>query len=165
MANWTQTFPDTGAGTDGTVCDTAGYAHEGYGIIITSGDDDSGNDFGNHQTPLFTPPDCKEDPNRTFLLTRTVDPNAQVPGGGTGAPGSPINYPTVANSAVFTDPPLYDFQVNFKDNGSGETSATISCSPSGTPDSTTPASGWDTSNTYTNRHVYGDITCTITVDP
>lgn len=75
------------------------------------------------------------------------------------------NYPTVANSAVLTDPPLYDLQVNFKDDGSGETSATISCSPSGTPDSTTPPAPWDTSSTYTNKHDYGDVTCTITVDP
>ncbi len=73
--------------------------------------------------------------------------------------------PSTANSAVFTDPPLYDLQVNFADGGSGETSATISCSPVDPPDSTTPPSGWDTSSTYTDRSAPETITCTIEVDP
>jgi hypothetical protein len=75
------------------------------------------------------------------------------------------NKPTTANSAVFIDPPLYDLQVNFKDDGSGETTATISCPALDPADSTTPPLPWDTSKTYTNRHAPATITCTITVDP
>ena len=75
------------------------------------------------------------------------------------------NKPTTANSAVFTDPPLYDLQVNFKDDGSGETSATISCSPLQPPNSTAPPSPYTTSSTYTNRSAPQTVTCTITVHP
>jgi uncharacterized repeat protein (TIGR01451 family) len=73
--------------------------------------------------------------------------------------------PTGTDIAVFTNPPLYDFQVNFKDDGSGETSATIACSPGDPADSTTATNPWQTSKTYTNRSAFGDITCTIHVDP
>ena len=37
------------------------------------------------------------------------------------------NKPTTANSAVFTDPPLGEIGVTFKDLGSGETKASIVC--------------------------------------
>jgi uncharacterized repeat protein (TIGR01451 family) len=75
------------------------------------------------------------------------------------------NQPTSTNSATFTNAPLYDLQVNFRDGGSGETSATISCSPLEPPDSTTPPTGWDTSSTYTDRSAPQTVTCTIEVDP
>jgi uncharacterized repeat protein (TIGR01451 family) len=75
------------------------------------------------------------------------------------------NQPTSTNSATFTNAPLYDLQVNFRDGGSGETSATISCSPLEPPDSTTPPTGWGTSSTYTDRSAPQTVTCTIEVDP
>lgn len=75
------------------------------------------------------------------------------------------NQPTALNSATFTNAPLYDLQVNFNDAGSGETSATISCSPLGTADSTTPPTGWDSSATWTGESAPQIVTCTIDVDP
>ena len=49
------------------------------------------------------------------------------------------NQPSDANSAMFTNPPLADIQVNFRDGGSGETSATsITCKNTGTTADTTP---------------------------
>jgi len=47
--------------------------------------------------------------------------------------------PTDANSAVYTNPPLGDILVNFRDAGSGETTGTIDCEPQAgvdTPDGT-----------------------------
>ena len=73
--------------------------------------------------------------------------------------------PGTGATATFTNAPLYDLQVNFKDDGSGETSATISCSPLEPPDSTAPPSPYTTSSTYTSRSAPQTVTCTITVDP
>jgi len=74
------------------------------------------------------------------------------------------NEPT-GTAAVFTNAPLSDIQVNFRDGGSGETSATISCdNPDGTQ-STTPATGWDTSDTETDVSAPVTVTCTIQIDP
>jgi len=76
------------------------------------------------------------------------------------------NQPTTANSAVFTNPPLGDIQVNFRDGGSGETSATIDCEPPAgvdTPDAT-PATGWDTSVTHEDLPP-ATYVCTIVLDP
>ena len=75
------------------------------------------------------------------------------------------NKPTGTGVVTFTNSPLYDLQVNFRDGGSGETSATISCSPLEPPDSTTPPTGWFTSSTYTGRSAPQTVTCTIEVDP
>jgi hypothetical protein len=73
--------------------------------------------------------------------------------------------PGTGATATFTNPPLSDIQVNFRDGGSGETSALISCdNASGTSD-TTAATGWDTSNTVTGVEGATTITCTITIDP
>jgi hypothetical protein len=73
--------------------------------------------------------------------------------------------PTDANTAVFTNAPLADIQVNFGDGGSGETSATsIVCADAGMAD-TTPATGWDASATYTGIPAPKTITCTIVIDP
>ena len=52
-------------------------------------------------------------------------------------------------TAAFTNPPLSDIQVNFRDKGSGETSATIACDNTTGTQSTTPADGWDTTDTET----------------
>jgi hypothetical protein len=73
---------------------------------------------------------------------------------------------------TFTNPPLYDLQVNFRDGGSGETSATISCPAVEPPDSTTPPAGWGnnpppsgSSKTYLNEEAPQTVVCTIEVDP
>ena len=80
-----------------------------------------------------------------------------------------INLPSVANSATFTNPPLADIQVNFRDGGSGETSATsIVCANAGTTADTTPATGCE--NSVTHKDIAIDpsprtVTCTIVIDP
>lgn len=73
--------------------------------------------------------------------------------------------PGTGATATFTDPPLSDIQVNFKDGGSGETSATISCDNSSGTSDTTAATGWDTSNTVTGVEGATIIHCTIEIDP
>jgi Prealbumin-like fold domain len=68
---------------------------------------------------------------------------------------------------TFADTPLSDFQVNFRSEAAGVTSATISCNNStGTSDMTT-VTGWDKSLTVTGVKVSGltTVTCTITIDP
>ena len=75
------------------------------------------------------------------------------------------NLPGAGATATFTDPPLSDIQVNFRDGGSGETSAVIDCdNTTGTSD-LTPASGWDTTETVTGIEAPTTVTCTITIDP
>jgi Prealbumin-like fold domain len=75
------------------------------------------------------------------------------------------NPPTAANTATFTDPPLSDIQVNFRDGGSGTTSGTITCDNTTGTASDTPATGWDTSHTVTGVNAPTTIHCTITIDP
>lgn len=73
--------------------------------------------------------------------------------------------PAAAATATFTNSPLYDLQVNFRDGGSGETSITsINCTNVGSA-GTTPATGWDTSNTYLGQSAPQTVVCTIIVDP
>ncbi len=86
--------------------------------------------------------------------TVTVDNNAKC---------SDSTY--VGESTSFTDTPTADIQVNFRDGGSGTTSATITCDNTTGTGSTTPASGWDTSVTVTGVHAPTTIHCTITIDP
>jgi uncharacterized repeat protein (TIGR01451 family) len=75
------------------------------------------------------------------------------------------NEPTGTGIATFTNPPLSDIQVNFRDGGSGETSATISCDNTTGTSSTTPATGWDTTETNIGVHAPTIVTCVITIDP
>jgi hypothetical protein len=79
------------------------------------------------------------------------------------------NEPSDANSATFTNPPLADIQVNFRDGGSGETSATsIACDNTGTTPDTTAATGWDDSVTHEDIAIDPSprtVTCTIVIDP
>jgi hypothetical protein len=79
------------------------------------------------------------------------------------------NPPTGSAVVTFTDPPLADIQVNFRDGGSGETSATsIVCDNTGTTPDTTPATGWDDSVTHEDIRIDPSprtITCTIVIDP
>ena len=75
------------------------------------------------------------------------------------------NQPGSGATATFTNPPLSDIQVNFRDGGSGETSATITCdNTSGTGDDAA-ATGWDTSRTVTGVEAPTTIHCTIEIDP
>jgi hypothetical protein len=67
-------------------------------------------------------------------------------------------------TATFTNPPLSDIQVNFRDGGSGETSAAITCDD-GTGEDASPATGWDTSATHTGIEGATTIVCTIVIDP
>ena len=75
------------------------------------------------------------------------------------------NQPGTGATATFTNPPLSDIQVNFRDGGSDETSATISCDNTTGTGSNTAASGWDTSRTVTGVRAPTDIHCTISIDP
>jgi len=72
--------------------------------------------------------------------------------------------------ATFTNPPLADIQVNFREGGSGETSLTTNGIQCGTltPSSTTPPSGWTSSKTFEDLAINPSprtITCTIEIDP
>jgi hypothetical protein len=75
------------------------------------------------------------------------------------------NLPGAGATATFTNPPLSDIQVNFRDGGSGETSATITCDNSTGTGSDAAASGWDTSRTVTGVEAPTTINCTIEIDP
>jgi hypothetical protein len=75
------------------------------------------------------------------------------------------NPPTGSAVVTFADPPLSDIQVNFRDGGSGETSATITCdNTTGTGDNAA-ATGWDTSRTVTEIEAPTTVHCTIEIDP
>ena len=73
--------------------------------------------------------------------------------------------PYVGETTSFTDTPLSDIQVNFRDGGSGETSATITCDNTTGTGSDTAATGWDTSRTVTGVEAPTTVTCTIVIDP
>ncbi|MER6969741.1 hypothetical protein ABT304_01665 [Nocardioides sp. NPDC000445] len=79
------------------------------------------------------------------------------------------NQPTGAAVATFTNAPLADIQVNFRDGGSGETSLTsMTCENTGVTPDTGTATGWD--DTITHEGIAIDpsprtVTCTIVIDP
>ena len=75
------------------------------------------------------------------------------------------NQPGAGATATFTNPPLSDIQVNFRDGGSGETSAVITCDNTTGTGSDTPATGWDTSRTVTGVNAPTTVHCTIEIDP
>ena len=110
----------------------------------------------------------------SYTINETAPPTGYGPADGSQADQSltvlngtncSSNLPDAGATATFTNPPLSDIQVNFRDGGSGETSATISCdNPTGTQDTTT-TSGWDTSDTETGISAPVIVTCTITIDP
>jgi len=75
------------------------------------------------------------------------------------------NLPGSSGTATFTNAPLSDIQVNFRDGGSGETSATITCDNATGTGTDTAATGWDTSRTVTGVEAPTTITCTIEIDP
>jgi hypothetical protein len=78
--------------------------------------------------------------------------------------------PGAGATATFTNPPLADIQVNFRDGGSGETTtgSTIDCVDSASNDlgsnDATATAGWDKSETHEGLPP-DTYTCTIVVDP
>ena len=81
------------------------------------------------------------------------------------------NLPGSGATATFTDPPLSDIQVRFRDGGSTETklgAAGITCNnATGTSDNTN-TTGWDNTHTVTGIKVTSStitVTCTIPIDP
>ena len=114
----------------------------------------------------------------------SVDETSPPPGYGDAAGGAQTvtvvngtnctdNPPGAGATATFTNPPLFDIQVNVRDGGSGETSVdSIDCdNDANSPDTLdgTPASGWDSSVTHEDVAVdpgpTETITCVIVVDP
>jgi uncharacterized repeat protein (TIGR01451 family) len=90
------------------------------------------------------------------------------------APGTNCtdNLPALGNRAVFTNPPLFDIQVNFRDGGSGETSLTsIDCDNGVGADSLDPIPvfTWQATATHLGIEVdpgpIEEVVCTIIVDP
>ena len=118
----------------------------------------SGLAVGDYQVDETTPPDGYGDASQS-AQTATV-----VAGTNCGA-----NPPTGTGVVTFTNPPLADIQVNFRDGGSGETSVTsMECTNTGTTADTSPASGWDDSVTHEGIAIDPSprtITCTIVIDP
>jgi hypothetical protein len=79
------------------------------------------------------------------------------------------NQPSAAQ-ATFTNPPLADIQVNFRDAGSGETALdqALDCDNATGTDDTTTATGWDDTLTVEDVEAGSSvvtITCTIKIDP
>jgi uncharacterized repeat protein (TIGR01451 family) len=67
-------------------------------------------------------------------------------------------------TATFTNAPLSDIEVLFRDGGSGETSATISCDNTTGTTTTPTVTGWDTTK-LVEKVEPAVVTCTITIDP
>jgi Prealbumin-like fold domain len=109
-------------------------------------------------------------PFGTYTVTETAAPKGYVIDDSTSHSevvntNSTCSTPSVTDT--FSDTPVSDIQVNFKDGGSGATSATISCDNTTGSSDTTTAVGWDKTLTVTGVHVSGltTITCTIVIDP
>jgi hypothetical protein len=76
------------------------------------------------------------------------------------------NLPGAGATATFTNPPLSDIQVRFRDGGSGETSITsMTCDNATGTSSTANTTGWDDSLTVTGVEAPTKITCVIDIDP
>ena len=156
--------------TKGGPVSTAGAVFSYDGSSVTdNGTGDADPDVGEVCVSGLTPGD--------YIVTETSAP----PGYGLPADPGPEtvtvvagtnctdNPPTGTAVVTFTDPPLADIQVNFRDGGSGETSATsITCTNTGTTADTTPATGWDDSRTHTGIAIDPSprtVVCTIVIDP
>ena len=114
----------------------------------------------------------------------TVNETSPPPGYG-GAPGSEAdqtvtvvtgtncsdNPPGAGSTATFTNPPLSDIQVRFRDGGSGETGLTgdgISCDNATGTSSNADTANWDDTETVSGVKIDPSpqtITCTIEIDP
>jgi len=77
----------------------------------------------------------------------------------------------IGESSSFTDTPLADIQVRFRDGGSGETAlaeSPMTCTNTTGTSSDADTTGWDDTHTVTGVKVGStqvDITCTIKIDP
>lgn len=114
-------------------------------------------------------------PGATYNVTETAPPSGY--GGESGSKAVVAVAGTCAtaglNSVTFTNPPLFDIQVNFRDGGSGDTvigpgTAVIDCNTTTGTETITDASGWTDTLTVTGVRLTSatmTITCTIPVDP
>jgi hypothetical protein len=76
------------------------------------------------------------------------------------------NLPGVGATATFTNPPLSDVQVRFRDGGSGETSITsMTCDNTTGTSSTADTANWDDTLTVTGVEAPTTVVCTIVIDP
>jgi uncharacterized repeat protein (TIGR01451 family) len=77
------------------------------------------------------------------------------------------NLPTGTGVATFTNPPLSDIQVRFRDGGSGQTALTgvITCTNATGTSSSADTTGWDDTLTITGISAPTTIECTIVIDP
>ena len=82
QATWTQTYPNPG--TDGTACETAGYAAWGYTFTLVSGQNETGNDFANHKTEIT----CNKPTMTGVMLGMSNGPDLTVNTWLAGDPGS-----------------------------------------------------------------------------
>jgi hypothetical protein len=74
--------------------------------------------------------------------------------------------PDAGATATFTNPPLSDIQVRFRDGGSGETSATsITCDNTTGTANDNNTTGWDDTHTVEGVEAPTTIECTIVIDP
>lgn len=151
--------------TKGGAVTTAGavFSYDGHSVTDNgAGDEDSdigqvcvsGLDLGDYLVDETSPPPgyggASEAPQTVTVVNGT---------------NCTDNQPGPGATATFTNPPLSDIQVNFRDGGSGETSAVISCDNTTGTGSDTPATGWDTSRTVLGVEAPTVVTCTITIDP
>jgi hypothetical protein len=143
--------------------DGAVFSYDGSSVTDNGqGDEDptvgevcvSGLLVGDYTVNETSPPDGYGDASESNLTATVVD--------GTNCTD---NQPADDSAATvtFTNPPLADIQVNFRDGGSGETSATIDCTGQ-TADSTTPPTGWDSSKTFEDLPP-GTYNCQVVIDP
>jgi hypothetical protein len=113
---------------------------------------------GDYTVNETSPPPGYGDASQSDLTATVVD-----------ATNCGASQPTGAAVVTFINAPLADIQVNFRDGGSGETSATsIACDNTGTTADTTPATGWDDSVTHEGISIDPSprtVTCTIVIDP
>jgi hypothetical protein len=118
----------------------------------------SGLAAGDYTVNETTPPPGYGDASQTDLTVTVVT--------GTNCTN---NQPTGTGVVTFTNAPLADIQVNFRDGGSGETSATsITCTNTDTTADTTTADGWDSSVTHEDISIDPSprtVVCTIVIDP
>jgi hypothetical protein len=80
------------------------------------------------------------------------------------------NMPTGTGQVTFTNPPLSDIQVRFRDAGSGETALdqALDCDNTTGTDSTAGTTGWDDTLTVSGVQAGSSvvtITCTVKIDP
>jgi hypothetical protein len=150
-----------GPGEDQTVTDNgAGDEDQTVGVVCVSG-----LAVGDYTVNETTPPpgygDAPADEaDQVVTVVDASDCGDNPPGDGA--------------TATFTNPPLADIQVRFKDGGSGETKLTaagISCTVpngSGTTTEATDTDGWKNTETVTGVKIDPSpqsIQCTIPIDP